>query len=131
LGDGCWRWTGAINSCGYGNIWDGERNQQAHRVSYEMAIGPIPKGLTIDHLCRNRACVNPAHLEPVTCRTNILRSPVALAARWIGRTHCAKGHELSGDNVIQRSDGGRRCRACRNERSKVYCARWYVKHRAQ
>jgi hypothetical protein len=72
-GEGCWLWEGAINSQGYGNFWDGVRFVKAHRFAYECLIGEIPEGLTIDHLCRVRHCVNPSHLEPVTMRENFLR----------------------------------------------------------
>lgn len=72
----CWNWIGALNSKGYGCISTGGKNKNGlvHRVSYELHVGPIPDGLTIDHLCRNKVCVNPAHLEPVTIRTNIRRA---------------------------------------------------------
>lgn len=85
---GCWVWTGAKTSAGYGMIQAGEKSAAgnhvpvyAHRVAYELHVGPIPAGLTIDHLCRNRACVNPTHLEPVTSAENTRR---AWAARRLG-----------------------------------------------
>lgn len=105
----CWLWTGGQHSKGYGKF-DG--TLLAHRVAYELFVGPIATGLQIDHLCRNHICVNPTHLEPVTQRENILRgeSPVAEHAR---REICKRGHPLAGDNlyVVPRT-GARRCRAC-------------------
>src|SRR5262245_21521692 len=70
---GCWQWMGEVTKNGYGRIYWGYKHRPAHRVAYEAYRGPIPEGMTIDHLCRNRACVNPAHLEPCTIRVNTLR----------------------------------------------------------
>lgn len=118
--NGCWEWIGPKVGRGYGNIvWrlPGKprryRHKVAHRVAYETMRGPIPDGLTLDHLCRNRGCVNPWHLEPVTSRENTLRgiSPAAVNARL---THCKRGHPLSGDNLrLVQSPSGKRGRSCR------------------
>ena len=110
--DSCWEWVGGLSGSGYGRFSDGVRQIQAHRLMYELRKGPIPAGLTIDHLCRNRRCVNPDHLEPVTNKTNLLRgmSPIARAAR---SPDCLNGHPLSGDNLLIDADGCRRCRQCR------------------
>lgn len=116
--DGCWIWTGATNDGGYGQLRADDRVQYAHRLAYETFVGPIPDGLQIDHLCRTRLCVNPAHLEPVTQRENILRgeSPQALRSR---ATHCIAGHPLSGGNLYIRPDGkGRHCRTCQRRRNR-------------
>lgn len=108
--DGCWRWTGTVQNVGYGTMKIFGGYALAHRLAYELFVGPIPDGLVIDHLCRVRLCVNPAHLEPVTYQENILRGR-GLAAQNAAKTHCPQGHSLSGDNV--RICGGRRqCRAC-------------------
>lgn len=108
---GCWEWT-AATSDGYGHFAVKKGDiRAAHRVAWEMLRGPVPDGLHIDHLCRNRACVNPDHMEPVSCRTNILRG-IGPSARHAIKTHCPQGHEYSPDNTYHYR-GQRHCRACR------------------
>jgi hypothetical protein len=117
VASGCWQWTASVNHHGYGDFAPGEGRSgavRAHRWAYEHFVGPIPEGLQIDHLCRNRRCVNPAHMEPVTSATNTHRgmAPAAVNAR---KTHCSRaGHPLSGPNLLVDSKGKRRCRACRS-----------------
>jgi hypothetical protein len=112
----CWLWVASKNNRGYGQFVSVGRLVLAHRFSYELAKGPIPDGLTLDHLCRTPACVNPDHLEAVTMRVNLLRSEsqAALNAR---KTHCTWGHPFAGDNLIVRH-GKRFCRACNIRRCK-------------
>ncbi len=110
---GCWYWESALDSDGYGVFRFPWGTFKAHRISYELANGPIPDGLTLDHLCRNRRCVRPDHLEAVTSTENIRRSPRCQV------THCKHGHPFSGENLILR-DGRRRCRACLNARSRKH-----------
>lgn len=100
----CWLWTAGRNRDGYG-LFSSQRGGQrsAHRIAYEWERGPIPDGLQIDHLCRVTSCVNPAHLEAVTGRVNMLRgfAPPAINAR---KTHCINGHEFTPENTFGRSD---------------------------
>lgn len=107
----CWPWPKGKNNTGYGIItWHG-RKQTAHRVVYEQMRGPIPDGLTLDHLCRNRSCVNPWHMEPVTLKENILRgqSPAALHAR---KKVCPWGHAYT--SHIVKGKAHRFCKTCKN-----------------
>lgn len=122
LESGCWQWTGGKDHLGYGSFKGFARYPgKAYRFSYELHKGPIPKGLTIDHLCRNPSCVNPDHLEAVTNRVNQLRgfSPAAMNAR---KTHCKYGHPLSGDNLVLVSGKydrpARQCRTCLRAHSR-------------
>jgi len=118
-GPDCWIWTGARRSPGgYGTIRGNGHQLLAHRVAYELAIGPIPEGKQLDHLCRNKGCVNPAHLEPVTNRENVLRGvgPSAVNAR---KTHCVNGHEFTPENTYREKGGGRACKACGRDRMRA------------
>jgi hypothetical protein len=108
--NGCIEWTAHIRT-GYGQFWSGSRHMPAHRFAYEQRRGPVPSGFVIDHLCRNRRCVNPDHMEVVTQRENVLRGDT-IPARNSQKTRCKSGHLFAGDNVRIRPDGSRRCVAC-------------------
>jgi phage terminase large subunit-like protein len=116
---GCWAWTGSINPLGYGSLRLIEkRNKAAHLFAYELLIGPVPDGLVLDHLCQNRACCNPHHLEPVTRWENTRRGRNHIAAN-ARKTHCMRGHALSGENVRVGARGRRSCRQCERELRKA------------
>lgn len=109
---GCWIWRGRINDHGYGIYAD----RMAHRISYELVVGPIPDGLEIDHLCCNTKCVRPEHLEPVTSEENVRR-------RYARQTHCKHGHPLSADNLVASNTTRRCCLTCRRRFSRESAAR--------
>ncbi len=115
---GCWLWTGALNSLGYGVIWLEGRNQYAHRVVYEF-YRAIPEGLQLDHLCRVRCCVNPDHLESVTAKENTRRADGQAAKK--AATHCKRGHEFTVENTradFSRGVWTRQCKICDRIRAK-------------
>jgi hypothetical protein len=113
--DGCWTWTGNVcSTTGYGRLGFNGALLSAHRVAYELEHGAIPDGLVIDHLCRVRTCVNPAHLESVTIRENTLRGE-GPTARRAKATACERGHAFDAANTIMQR-GYRLCRTCRDAR---------------
>lgn len=112
--DGCWLWTAYCAPNGYGICWLNAPGKLAHRVVYQLLVGPIPPGLDIDHLCRVRNCVNPHHLEPVTRRENLRRGVGVSSAM----THCRRGHPFDEDNTYWIDATRRQCRACKRERQR-------------
>jgi len=119
----CWEWYGGKTSNGYGGFYLNGKSVRPHRFAYQLFNGKIPDGLTIDHLCNNKICVNPKHLEAVKIGVNVLRgtrNPAAINAR---RQFCKRGHPFSEENTFRYSanttnPGSRLCKICQRERSK-------------
>ena len=113
----CWMWVGYLDRDGYGRFLSSfEQKTSAHRLVYKIMVGEIPAGLTLDHICRNRSCVNPGHLEPVTFRENLARAVSA-------RTHCKNGHPWTPENTYTTENRPRACRRCTLEGQRRYQAR--------
>ena len=109
--EGCWNWVASIADTGYGQFADRGVRHYAHRFAYQQMVGEIPEGLVLDHLCRNRACVNPWHLDPVTQKINVARS-------YGARTHCPQGHPYDEANTYVTTRGVRQCRECKRIRDR-------------
>jgi hypothetical protein len=135
---GCLIWLGRLDvRGGYPLVARGSGRSEvpyrAHRLAYEFAKGPVPEGLVLDHLCRVRSCINPAHLEPVTIVENVRRGMIALGPRWgeagrsamSSKTRCPQGHPYSGNNLVINNQGRRTCRECARV-SSLKC--WRAKH---
>lgn len=122
--DTCWLWTAYVRRDGYGTFGVSGQKLMAHRVSYECLTGSIPSGLQLDHLCRVRHCVNPAHLEPVTLQINISRGLAGAHQRI--KTHCPQGHQYNEENTYHYADGSRHCRTCQRaytQRARCHAGR--------
>jgi hypothetical protein len=118
---GCWLWIGHVGPNGYGQAGSKGKVHPSHRVVYEAALGPIPDGLELDHLCRNPPCVNPEHLEPVTHRENMRRGYYGT------KTHCPQGHAYDDENTYRKANGHRECRTCAREKN---LARYHANNEA-
>lgn len=117
--DDCWPWLRSKDGKGYGVFCARDSRKKAHRISYIQRVGVIPDGLVIDHLCRNRECVNPKHLRVVTSRTNTLENSESIAAVHAAKTHCIVGHAFIGRNIGRDRKGGRFCVECKNARQRI------------
>lgn len=121
----CW----TINKVPFKNRYQyvsiNKKRQLAHRAAYQLVHGEIPKGLELDHLCRNTECLNPSHLEAVTHRVNSLRAPNFIGNYHKTKTHCRNGHEYSGDNLFINVNGGRECKICTTAAKN----RWYQRQK--
>lgn len=132
----CWNWPGAIRASGYGAVRAnlderGFRTWAAHRAIYTILVGAVVAGIELDHLCRNRKCVNPAHLEPVSSRENCLRG-VSVHADNARKTHCKHGHEFTPENTmcVPTSCGvGRKCRVCYLAAKRRYNKKAWVREK--
>lgn len=116
--DGCWRATGSLTPKGYARFKFDDRSGQGHRFAYLTLVGPIPEGLELDHICRVRHCINPAHLEAVTHLENLNRRVMPELV-----THCVNGHEYTPENTYSKPNGKRMCRICKNAEKARYRAR--------
>jgi hypothetical protein len=117
-GTPCYEWGAAKTRGGYGQFRLGGRLVYVHRFSYETFVGTIPEGMYIDHLCRNRCCVNPSHLEIVTNKENIRRGETGKNSKE--KTHCPQGHPYKGDNLYIAPRGDRQCRECCRKAARKY-----------
>lgn len=128
--DECWPYQEARTHTrgGYGIIRVDGKTCRAHRVMYELLVGKIPDGLHLDHLCGNTACINPAHLEPVTCKENLRRSKKTWASINAAKTECPKGHPYTPENSQLDKNGHRCCKECGRIRSREYQRAFFAKH---
>lgn len=132
----CWEWTKGKNDKGYGSFRLEGKTRGAHKVAWELLMGPVPAGLDLDHLCRNHACVNPDHLEPVTRRENVLRGVNAIPGKhhhMAQRTHCVNGHKYTEENSYHRKDrpGHKQCRTCKRDRDREWTQANREEHNAR
>ena len=114
----CWEWTGCVLKSGYGQFFD-EKKTYAHRYSYKLYRGEVPVGFDVDHLCRNKKCVNPKHLEAVSHKENIHRSPIHMGVINRSKTHCKNGHPYNEENTRKYGKNGRQCRTCQNTDARL------------
>ena len=126
---GCWIWTGAKGKSGYGNIGINKKTYSIHRIVYEIEKGQIPIGYQIDHLCNNKICINPYHLEAKTPKENIIRALKISKNHHMNKTHCKRGHEFTKENIyFNQNVNGRICKICRRLHDKIRNSKRRVSH---
>lgn len=118
-GTACWEWLLSQNTYGYGKIWLNKKTVQTHRLMFEYYCGSICPDLTINHLCRNRNCCNPIHLEQISNKENVLKG-TGISAINAKKTHCIHSHEFTPDNTYITPDNKRNCKTCR----KISCQKF-------
>jgi hypothetical protein len=123
----CWKWIGATEGPGYGLFSKHSKSERAYRISYELFIGPIPKGMTVHHICHNPNCVNPGHLELLIRKDHVALHDTNIMTANSKKTHCRNGHEYTEKNTRRDKNGGRYCREChrigeRNRQRVIRCA---------
>lgn len=109
----CWLWSASVNTHGYASFWFEGKTHRAHRWLWQQVNRPLARDEHLDHLCRVRRCIRPDHLEVVTNRENLRRSPDTLASKFAAKTECPQGHPYDRENTYVMPNGGRACRACR------------------
>jgi hypothetical protein len=131
---GCWLWTGSLNDTGYGQLWVGSKSTRAHRLSYELHVGPIPEGMHVCHHCDNPPCCNPNHLFVGSHTDNMAdkikkgRGVNPIATLNTTKTHCPSGHPYEGGNLYVCTRGVRNCKECRRQAAVNRRARQHTAH---
>jgi len=115
----CWKWLASKTKTGYGRFRSGKECIPSHRFSFELYKGKVPEGLEINHICNNTSCVNPSHLEAITHQENCLKGDVGNNNQNSRKTHCQKGHPITGDNLYMLPDGRRQCVICKREWRRI------------
>ncbi len=116
----CWDWIAGTDKDGYGQFWFNKKQRKAYRVSYELFRGSLTDGLTLDHLCKNKKCCNPEHLEQVSIGINLKRASHQITTINSKKTHCHNGHEFTPENTYITPLGKRQCNECQTQRKKKY-----------